>query len=103
VEDLHQKASQRLAYMIVDFQLNAYRAKIIKSCIIPCWELMIDYVKSNGKFSIVRVLSSPPIPTIKLNRIEGNLDFITHCFLITFQMVGISPYLCNISRNEQFR
>jgi len=60
VEDLHQEASlatQRLASMIVDFQaprLNVYRAEIIKSCILPCQELMTDYIKSNGKFSIAK-------------------------------------------------
>jgi len=59
MEDLHQEASlatQRLASMIADFQaprLNAYRAEIIKSCIHPCQELMTEYVKNNGKFSIV--------------------------------------------------
>jgi hypothetical protein len=61
MEDLHQEASlatQRLASMIVDFQaprLNAYRAEIIKSCILPCHELMTGYVRGNGKFSIARV------------------------------------------------
>jgi len=61
VEDLHQEASlatQKLASMIVDFQaprLNVYRADIIKSCILPCQELMTEYVKSNGKFSIAGV------------------------------------------------
>ncbi|CZR51077.1 uncharacterized protein PAC_00952 [Phialocephala subalpina] len=54
VEDLHQEASlatQRLASMIAEFQaprLNAYRADIINSCIIPCQKLMTDYVRSNG-------------------------------------------------------
>jgi hypothetical protein len=61
VEDLHQEASlatQRLESMIVDFQaprLNVYRAEIIKSCILPCQELITDYLKSNGKFSIAKV------------------------------------------------
>jgi hypothetical protein len=61
VEDLQQEgslATQRLASMIVDFQaprLNVYRAEILKSCVLPCQELMTDYVKSNGKFSIAKV------------------------------------------------
>ncbi|KAH8771439.1 hypothetical protein BGZ57DRAFT_764455 [Hyaloscypha finlandica] len=54
MEDLHQEASlatQSLASMIVDFQaprLNVYRTEIINSCILPCQELMTDYVKGNG-------------------------------------------------------
>jgi hypothetical protein len=61
MEDIHREASlvtQRLASMIVDFQaprLNVHRAEIIKSCILPCQELMTDYVKNNGKFSITSV------------------------------------------------
>jgi hypothetical protein len=61
VEDLHYQASlatQRLASMIVDFQaprLNVYRSEIIKECILPCQNLMTDYVESNGKFIIARV------------------------------------------------
>jgi hypothetical protein len=60
VEDLHQEAllaTQRLASMIVGFQaprLNVYRAEITKSYILHCQELISDYVKSNGKFSIAR-------------------------------------------------
>ena len=63
VEALHQEASlatQKLASMIVEFQaprLTAYRAEIIKSFILPCQELMTDYVKSNGKFSIATACS----------------------------------------------
>jgi hypothetical protein len=74
VEDLHQEASlatQRLASMIVDFQaprLNVYYEEIIKSCILPCQELMTEYVKSNGKFSIAKMCCHH---SLKLGRIYG--------------------------------
>jgi hypothetical protein len=58
VEDLHQEASlatQRLLSMIVDFQaprLGVYRREIIRSCILPCQELLTDYAQRNGRFDV---------------------------------------------------